>query len=315
MQNEFSLSRYDLNLLVSLDALLTERNVTRAAEQVHLSQPAMSAALGRLRDHFDDPLLNRRGNAYELTPLARRLIDRLPSTIDAVRRILETQNTWDPLESSREFHIYASDYGIATIGAAVSRLASAESKSVTLRFSLHNETVVDNPDTSLRTADAILIPRGHLRDMPNMELWQDRWVAVCDINHPVVDGGLDFEALATYPWVLTYRSLTGYTVVDRQLEQLGIQPQVESIADGFASIPNFVLGTQRLGLMQAGMVARAGLSDQIAVLELPFEPAPIINTAWWHPSHDHDPAHRWLRSLLQRAGVELSGSSETPIHS
>ncbi|MDN8907652.1 LysR family transcriptional regulator, partial [Staphylococcus aureus] len=66
------LSRLDLNLLVALDALLTERSVTRAAERLHLSQPALSASLARLRNHFNDPILARRGNAYELTPLALR---------------------------------------------------------------------------------------------------------------------------------------------------------------------------------------------------------------------------------------------------
>src|SRR5699024_9741157 len=281
------------------------------AERMHLSQPAMSASLSRLRAHFDDPLLNRRGNFYEITPLAARLLEQLPSAVAGVRRILETQNTWDPVESSREFHIYASDYSIATVGATVSRMASEVSSSITFRFSLHDETIVDNPEVSLRTADAILIPRGHLRDMPSMDLWQDRWVVVCARNHPVVDTGLDFEALSTFPWVLTYRSLTGYTAADKQLEQLGIQPQVESIADGFASIPYFLIGTQRLGLMQAGMVERAGRRDEIVVLELPFEPITVINTAWWHPNHNHDRAHRWLRSLLKRAGDELSNGSSS----
>lgn len=305
MLEHSSLSRYDLNLLVALEALLVERNVTRAAERMHLSQPAMSASLSRLRVHFNDSLLNRRGNTYELTPLAMRLFDQLPSTIAGVRRVLETQSTWDPSESSREFHIYGSDYSIATTGAAVSRLASQESRSISFRFSLHNESIVDSPDTSLRTVDSILIPRGHLRDLPNMDLWQDRWVAVAARDHPIASRNLTHEDLQAYPWVFTYRSLTGFTAVDKQLEQLGVQPQVEAITDGFGSVPHFVIGTQRLGLMQAGMVERAGLRDRITALELPFEPTPIMNTAWWHPSHDHDPAHRWLRNLLQKAGRQL----------
>lgn len=307
MPDSSPLSRYDLNMLVALDALLTERHVTRAAERMHLSQPAMSASLSRLRDHFDDPLLYRRGNAYELTPLALRLIDQLPSAVDGVRRILETQSNWDPGKSSREFHIYSSDYGIATTGAVVSRLASQEAESVTFRFSVHDESIVDHPDTALRTADAMIIPRGYLRGLPSMDLWQDRWVAACSRDHPAAEEGLEFESLATYPWVLTYRSSTAHTAVDRQLEQMGIQPKVEAIAQGFASIPHFLIGTRRLGLMQAGMVARAGFRDEITVLKLPFEPTPLTNTVWWHPTHEHDPAHRWLRSLFQRAGEELSG--------
>lgn len=308
MPDASPLSRYDLNLLVSLDALLTERNVTRAAERLHLSQPAMSAALGRLRTHFDDPLLTRRGNSYALTPLAKRLVEQLPSAVDGVRRVLESQNDWNPAHSNREFKIYASDYSIATTGAIVSRMAAQESQSISFRFALHNETIVDNPDVSLRTADALLIPRGHVHDMPSMDLWQDRWVAVSARDHPVAETGLDFDSLSQLPWVLTYRSLTGFTAADRQLEQLGIELRVETIAEGFAAIPYFLIGTRRLGLMQAGMVERAPMREEITVLELPFDPVPVINSVWWHPSHDHDPAHHWLRALFQRAGEALGGT-------
>ena len=307
MPDPSALSRYDLNLLVALDALLTERNVTRAAERLHLSQPAMSAALGRLRAHFDDPLLNRRGNTYELTPLAARLVEQLPDAVEGVRRVLESQNDWRPENSTREFMIYGSDYSIATVGAAVSRLAAEQSSTVSFRFTLHNESIIDSAEKSLRTADALLIPRGHLHEIPSMELWQDRWVAVCARDHPVIETGLTHETLSEFPWVLNYRSLTGFTSADRQLEQLGVELNVDVVAQGFAAVPYFLLGTRRLGLMQEGMVKRAPLREEIVTLELPYESVPLINTLWWHPIHNHDPAHRWLRSLFQRAGQELGG--------
>src|SRR6478736_9807851 len=79
------LSRLDLNLLISLDALITERSVTRAAERLHLSQPTLSASLARLRTHFGDPLLARRGNSYDLTPLAARLADQVPTVLEGAR--------------------------------------------------------------------------------------------------------------------------------------------------------------------------------------------------------------------------------------
>src|SRR6478752_7841326 len=103
------LSRLDLNLLVALDALLTERSVTRAAERLHLSQPALSASLARLRNHFNDPILARRGNAYELTPLALRLSEHTTIALDAARRVFESQATWSPRDSTREFSIYGSE--------------------------------------------------------------------------------------------------------------------------------------------------------------------------------------------------------------
>ncbi|MBN9183250.1 MAG: LysR family transcriptional regulator, partial [Microbacterium sp.] len=88
------LSRLDLNLLVSLDALLTERSVTRAADRLHLSQPALSASLARLRTHFGDPILARRGNSYELTPFALRLAEHTTVALEAARRVFESQASW-----------------------------------------------------------------------------------------------------------------------------------------------------------------------------------------------------------------------------
>ena len=122
MTNHDLLSRLDLNLLISLDALITERSVTRAAERLHLSQPALSASLARLRSHFGDPILARRGNAYELTPFALRLAEHTTTALEAARRVFESQATWEPGESEREFSIFGSDYGFTTVGRVASEL-------------------------------------------------------------------------------------------------------------------------------------------------------------------------------------------------
>ena len=143
MSDQPLLSRLDLNLLVALDALLTERSVTRAAERLHLSQPALSASLARLRTHFNDPILARRGNNYELTPLALRLTEHTTTALEAARRVFESQATWSPRDSTREFSVYGSDYGFATIGTAVSKLAAERAPGVRFRFMLHNPSIVD----------------------------------------------------------------------------------------------------------------------------------------------------------------------------
>jgi LysR family nod box-dependent transcriptional activator len=157
------LSRLDLNLLVALDALLTERSVTRAAERLHLSQPALSASLARLRTHFNDPILARRGNSYELTPLALRLTEHTTTALDAARRVFESQAIWTPHDSTREFSIYGSDYGFATIGKAVSQIAADEAPGVRFRFMLHNPSIVEEAATRLRSVDGMVIPHGYHR--------------------------------------------------------------------------------------------------------------------------------------------------------
>jgi DNA-binding transcriptional LysR family regulator len=103
-----NLGNLDLNLLVSLDALLEQRSVTRAAEQMGLSQPALSASLARLRRHFGDELLSRVGNTYRLTPLAVQLRPRVRLALDGVERVFSAQPDFDPAESTREFSVLVS---------------------------------------------------------------------------------------------------------------------------------------------------------------------------------------------------------------
>ena len=174
--------------------------MTRAAERLHLSQPALSASLARLRSHFGDPILARRGNAYELTPFALRLAEHTTTALEAARRVFESQATWEPTESEREFSIYGSDYGFTTIGRVVSELAAERAPGVRFRFMLHNPMVVEDAANRLRSVDGMVIPHGFLTGLPYLDLWRDGWVAV------VSDVQLKPSA-STSPWKTSRTSL------------------------------------------------------------------------------------------------------------
>ena len=195
MSDQPLLSRLDLNLLVALDALLTERSVTRAAERLHLSQPALSASLARLRTHFNDPILARRGNTYELTPLAIRLTEHTTTALEAARRVFESQASWSPQDSTREFSVYGSDYGFATIGTAVSKLAAERAPGVRFRFMLHNPAIVEEVSTRLRSVDGMVIPHGYLSDLPYADLWRDDWVILASETNEAIGDELTMEHL------------------------------------------------------------------------------------------------------------------------
>jgi LysR family nod box-dependent transcriptional activator len=296
------LSRLDLNLLVSLDALLTERSVTRAAERLRLSQPALSASLSRLRIHFGDPILARRGNAYELTPLALRLADHTTTALDAARRVFESQASWDPTESVREFSIYGSDYGFTTVGRVVSELAAKRAPGVHFRFMLHNPTVVEDAANRLRSADGMVIPHGFLTELPFVDLWQDDWVAIVAADNDTVGESLSREELSRVPWVMNYQTRSAFTSAERQVQQLGIEPNVEVVVESFLAIPHFISGTRRVGIIHSALVPLAIRASAVRVVGLPFAPTPVVNALWWHPVHGHDPEHFWMRSLFEEAG-------------
>src|SRR5689334_2449623 len=117
-----NLNNLDLNLLLTLDALLAERSVTRAAERLGVTQPAVSAALARLRRHFGDLLLNRIGNRYELTPLAVQIRGDTTLALATVRRVFEATPDFDPAVAEREFTLVLSDYAVAVMGEELSRI-------------------------------------------------------------------------------------------------------------------------------------------------------------------------------------------------
>ncbi|WP_432512132.1 LysR family transcriptional regulator [Kineococcus sp. SYSU DK001] len=310
MADHAQLARLDLNLLVALDALLTEKSVTRAAERLMLSQPALSASLGRLRNYFGDQILARRGNTYELTPFAVRLSEHTSTALEAARRVFESQANWSPDDSTREFSVYGSDYGFVTVGRVVSRLAAERAPGVRLRFMLHNPTIVEDAATRLRSVDAMVIPHGHLSELPFIDLWRDGWVAIVAEEHAPRDGALTMADIERRPWVLTYQSATAFTSAARQVQQLGVEPRVEVVVESFLSLAHFVAGTTRIGLVQESLVPAVSSVPGVSVAALPFDATPIVNAVWWHPVHARDPEHAWLRGLFKEAGAIVRESVE-----
>ncbi len=312
MTDHALLSRLDLNLLVALDALITERSVTRAAESLHLSQPALSASLSRLRTQFGDQILARRGNTYELTPFALRLAEHTTTALEAARRVFESQVTWEPDESVREFSIYGSDYGFSTIGRIVSELAADRAPGVRFRFLLHNPVVVEDAANRLRSVDAMMIPHGILVDLPYADLWRDTWVAIVAEENPDIGDAVSTEQLQTMPWVLNYQARSAFTSAERQIQQIGIEPNVDVVVESFLALPLFVAGTGRIGLIQSALAPAAIRAGGVRTVGLPFTPTPLVNALWWHPVHSHDPEHVWMRELFVEAGQVIGGTVTIP---
>ena len=305
MKSDAPLSRLDLNLLVALDALLTERSVSRAAIRLHLSQPTLSASLARLRTHFGDELLARRGNSYDLTPLGARLAEHVPTVLEGARRVFEIEPDWDPSDSTREFSIYMSDYGMATVAPIVARISHGLAPNIRFRFMLHSPAIVDDAAERLRTVDGIVLPHGFLADLPHTDLWRDGWVVVASADNPATHAGLSLEDLTQAGWAFTYQSRTAFTSASRQLQQLGLEPRVEVVVESFLAVPQFVVGTNRLAMVQRGVARLIERFEGVVLLEPPFEATPLSNALWWHPAYRNDPAHAWMRGVFVHAGELL----------
>lgn len=296
-----NLARLDLNLLVALDALLQERSVTRAAEQMGLGQPAVSAQLGRLRRHFHDELLTRAGNQYRLTPLALQLKDRVRVALAGAERVFAAEPDFDPALSTREFSLLMADYGIAVLGPGIAALLAEEAPSTRLRFPTNTPKMVDAAAQVLINIDLLVIPHGFVEDLSHHDLYRDEWVCLVSAGNTEVGDSLTVEQLETMPWVVTYHGPTASTPAARQMRMLGIEPHVQVVTETFLTVPALVAGSNRVALLQRRLADRIPADLGVRALPCPFEVSPLVEAMWWHPMYDNDPEHRYLRDLVIRA--------------
>ncbi len=228
--------------------------------------------------------------------------------LDATNRVFAAQAVWDPGESNREFMIFGSDYSFATIGHVVAELATGVAPHVRFRFVQHTPQIVEDAVAQLRVADGLLIPHGFINELPYVDLFQDDWVVLASADNELIGETLTMDAVAQSPWVFTYQSVSAFTSATRQMQQLGVEPRVECVVEGFLAMPFFIAGTKRLGLIQAHLAPYVQQDPRIRVLRPPFEATPIASALWWHPMHLRDPEHAWMRELFAEAAATFSAS-------
>lgn len=303
------LANLDLNLLLTLDSLLRERNVTRTAERLGVSQPAVSGALGRLRRHFGDQLLVRVGNRYDLSPLATRIAALTGPALAGVRRVFDATDEFDPSGLDREFTIVSSDYASTILGPLIARRFAAQAPGARLRLQQTTPYAVDNAADTLRSADGLIIPHGFVTGLPYLDLYADRWVCIVSADHPDVGDALTLTQLAELPWVVVFDKPTAFAPASRQLRMLGIEARVEVVVDGFTQMPFLVAGTHRVALLQERLARLIAPVAGIRLLDCPFDVVPVAEAFWWNPLFRADPAHMWLRDVLLDASSELRPSA------
>lgn len=310
------LANLDLNLLVALRELIGERNVTRAAERMGVTQPAASAALSRLRRHFDDDLLVRSKGEYVLTPLARQLAEQVDAVCAAAERLFATSTHFDPATSQREFTLLMADYTIAAMGEGLSRLVESTAPQTRLHVKLVREALGTDYAENIRFIDGVVAPvvsSFQVPDTRSVELFRDRWVCVISTENRAVDPqALCMADLARLPWVAPYHRDHGdasAAPITRQLALLGIRPRIAVRVESYLAVPYFVAGTDRIALMQERLAAKYADRLGLRVVECPAELEPIVEALWWHEYYENDPAHVWLRRLLTRAAPADDPSS------
>jgi LysR family transcriptional regulator, nod-box dependent transcriptional activator len=314
-----NLRRFDLNLLVALDALLRTRNVTRAAEQLSLSQSAMSGELRRLRQMFGDELMVRHGREYALTALARDLIEPLADILGKIERTLDHQPNFDPVTESRHFSLVMSDYATLVLLAPLLRWATKEAPGISVSafpFTSPIERMLVHDGV-----DLVVGPRFDLDGVHSRQLFSERYVCVISADHPAVGDHLTTEQFESLPRLTVAWRPPGGGAAGARMSGADwsnsafatmLDPprtatnRVEMTTESFVLAPFLVSGTRLVGLVPERLANQ--LRDVAGIRVLP-PPAPLPEleeTMYWSAVADNDPAHAWLRETIADIAGDLT---------
>lgn len=290
------LRKFDLNLLVALDALLTDRNVTRAGERIGLTQSAMSDELRRLRHLFTDDLLVRAGREYQLTPLGVELVQAVREVITMIEDMVTHRTSFDPTVESRTFSITMSDYAMLLLLHPLLRRAEREAPRVTIEVHPFKASFA----RALASGDAdLVIGPAHLADGAcSQPLFTDRFVCIVSADHPDVAGGVTPELFESLPHLSIAWQSTLRSIADVHYDGAGVRRRVELTTESFALAPFLVSGTRLIAVVQERLALRMRDLARIKLVEPPF-PAPMLEeTMYWSALADADPAQAWLRRTI-----------------
>lgn len=302
------MSNPDLNLLFTLDALLAEGSVARAAQRLRLSSSAMSRALGRLREATGDPLLVRAGRGLVPTPRAIELRARTRQLVQDAAAVLRPAEKLDLKRLVRTFTLRTSEGWVENFGPELIARIGAEAPGVRLRF-------VPKPskDSSPLREGAVDLETGVVDETTGPEvrtlaLFRDRLAGVVRMGHPLCKGRISPARFAAGRHVQVSREGLGWGPIDDALKPLGLEREIVSIVSGFATAVALARGSDFIASVPERHTA--SLCAGMHVFALPVVLPEFTVSLLWHPRLDADAAHRWLRGHVRAVCAERSGKAK-----
>ncbi len=305
----------DLNLLVALDALLSERNVTNAGRRVHLSQSAMSGVLGRLRRCFHDDLLVASRGVMRLTPLAESLQQPVRDILHQVQTTVATKVRFEPSSATRHFTLRASDYAVSVLMGELLQEMKRLAPGVTVEIAPMKPGIADDLDSLL--VDFVLIPlpyvpKGHPHDV----LFEDTYTCVAWSGHSQIGKTLSLDQYRALGHVVVSFEPGRLVSFDEQFgAEAGLERRVEVIAPSYHVLPDLVVGTKRIATVQTRLALKFARMFPLKLIPLPV-PLPVFQEAVFWPTHlERDPGHLWFREVMKATAARLDRPSAAKVSS
>jgi DNA-binding transcriptional LysR family regulator len=292
-----NLRTFDLNLLVAFDVLMRELNVTRAAEQMFITQSAMSHTLHKLRQQLDDPLLVKTPSGMKPTERALALIDPVRALLVETERLIQPPLAFDAATSQRRFVLAATDY----IEFLLMPEFSGRIEKIAPGIDLHvKRTETSFPGTQLENAsldvvlgfESVLNPPVHLH---RQYLFSDKMACVVRQGHPLISKPPSLEEFVAVPHMLISRTGSNVGIIDQNLAELGLERRIKLIVPHFLSAPLIVAKTDMILSLPYRIAEQFTKIAPLITFPVPLQLPEYDLCMIWHPLRDKDPAHQWLR--------------------
>ena len=294
---------FDLNLLQVLEAVDRTRSVTRAARELHLTQPAVSKRLNHLRRIFHDPLFLRTTAGMDSTATAKALVRPIRKSFESLRKVVEYPDTFDPMKLNRTFRLHMNDVGQMVILPKVVTWSTQAAPLV--QWDARQGVASKHYSDSLDSGAADLAIGYFSRTDESLRcqlLFEDPYVGVVRRGHPAIHTEITFEDFLHTPHLLYQPSGGGHQIQDEFIQKAFVASNVSrrvaiclSHASGLAAS---IDSTDALALLPKTLAQECTRAAGLTVLPLPVEIPKVQVAQYWHARNHHDTAHRWLRSAL-----------------
>jgi len=294
------LRNIDLNLLVVLDALLTEKHVTRTGARLHLSQPAISHSLSKLRVLLDDPILIRQGSEVVLSALAQNLQAPLKEILSQIEILLGKSIDFVPANSHRTFRLAMSDYGAAIVLPKLLRQLRAEAPNTTLVVTQDSRHGMLEQIAQGKIDLALGVFPNLSADISSEVLFEETFSCLLDRSTLPANGQLDLDNYLLRPHISVSVDGCSNGEIDRLLRDEGLQRRIAVSVPHWRTAPSMISNTDLILTVATRTLDNALLDEELVSLSPPLPNPPFPFVQLWHNRFGEDPAHRWLREQVRQ---------------
>ncbi len=298
----------DLKLLAIISELHHTRSVSQTAENLAISQSAVSMSLAKLRKHFNDPLFVRTSMGMEPTPHAAELIQLLKRAEDLLEMALGHHVVFDPAQSNRIFRLHSTDIAQVTLIPKLMHRLKEAAPSVRVDLGRITESTPRLLESgAVDLAVGFILPMG--AGFCHQSLFKEKFVCAVRYNHPRIGNTVSLEQFQGEMHLAITTSGTGHGIVERTLESKGIKREVGLTVPSFLGIASILAATDYLATLPAQLAEHLASPGNIKALRLPFQLPSYVIMQHWHERYTHDPAVRWLRNLMAELFSEQNALS------